>query len=133
MYSSLYRKSIHYSLVPKVGSIEITNGIFIKYNYIGFNLFNILVPYSDEAVLVYIYNNTLKVKRIEYSKKKAKFQILRQDSTSSYTTKIDQKCKYPKFLQSTYINNYIKYNELDQAIVIKNKNSHYIYQKDLEI
>ena len=133
LYSSLYRKSVHYSLVPKIGSIEITNGIFIKYNYIGFNLLNIHVPYSDEAVLVYIYNNTLKVKRIDYSNKRAKLQILSQDSTSSYITKIDPKCKYPKFLQSTYVNNYIKYNELDQAIVNKNKNSHYIYQKDLEI
>ena len=50
-----------------------------------------------------------------------------------YSAKIDEKCKIPKVLKSTYIKNYIKYNNEDLITVNNNKKVHYIYQKDIQI
>ena len=131
---SLYRKSLSYGLVTAFDNIELNLGAFIKESFIGYNLFNVLLPYSDEAILIYIFNNTIKITRIDYSTSQPIIQSSEENiGMGSYTAKIDEKCKYPKFMQSNYVNNYIKYNTLDQAIVNNNKEHHYIYEKDIQI
>ena len=130
---SLYRKSIRLSLVPIFDNINLFRGISLKDAYVGYNLLNYLLPNSNEVVYVYVYNNMIQATRIDYSESSFNFKYLNKNNLGYYTAKIDQNCKIPKFLKSTYINNDIKYNANEQIIVNKNSQENFIYQKDIEI
>ena len=131
LYYSLYRKSIHSALIPILISSNLFQGIKMQFNYIGNNLFNILMPYPNEAILIYIYNNKINATRVEYS-----ISYINNNNYSnlgSFSDEINQNCKNPKFIQSTYITNYIKYNDYEQNNVNEDIEHNYIYQKDIEV
>ena len=134
LYHCLYRKSQHHSLVTAFNEDVMDFGVFIKENYIGYNLFNVLIPYPNEAVIIYIFNNAIKLTRVDYSTSSSNIQRSAENiGTGSYSTKIPEECKYPKYLQATYIKNYIKYDTSDQDIVNKNIEHHYTHEKDIQI
>ena len=132
---SLYRKSVRYSIVPIFYNINLFSGVSFKDDYIGYNLLNYLMPNSNEVIFICIYDNMIKATRVDYTNSSFSSLLLNNNRNipNYYTAKIDEKCKIPKYLRSTYINNYIKYNENDQSIVNNNIQKHYIYQKDIEI
>ena len=133
LYYSLYRKSIQLSLIPILNNSKLFEGINIKDYYIDPNFFNYIIPYSNEMILIYLLNNTIKATRVDYSKYSLDFRSLNKNNLGQYAAKIDQNCKFPKFMQSIFINTLIEYNDADQAIVSENYKSHYIFQKDIEI
>ena len=130
LYYSLYRKSMRSALVPILMSSNLFQGIKIQFDYIGYNLFNILMPYANEAILIYIENNQIKATRVDYSISYINNNNL---TLGFYSDEINENCKTPKFIQSSYITNYIKYTNSEQNQVNSDINYHYIYQKDIEV
>lgn len=61
------------------------------------------------------------------------FRPIKLRERGYYESRNDAICRVPKCLQSTYINNTIKYNSSEQNIINKNKLAHYIYQKDFAL
>ena len=126
---SLYRKSLHASLVPMFSVLDLFFGINIRDDYIETNLFNYILE-GNEMLFVFIYNNRLEAIRVDYSKTFGDF-IGYHDFTELgyYSSKLDN-CKNPKFMQSTYINNTIKYTEEEKKIVEAGTRQ-YIFAKDI--
>ena len=126
---SLYRKSLHASLVPMFSFLDLFFGINIRDDYIETNMFNYLLE-GNEMVFVFIYNNLLQAIRVDYSKKLnifKKYEDFRE--LGYYSTKLTN-CKKPKFMQSTYINTTIQYTQKEKEE--NNKlNKKYILEKDI--
>ena len=126
---SLYRKSLHASLVPMFSFLDLFFGINIRDDYIETNMFNYLLE-GNEMVFVFIYNNLLQAIRVDYSKKLnifKKYEDFRE--LGYYSTKLTN-CKKPKFMRSTYINTTIKYTQKEKEE--NNKlNKKYILEKDI--
>ena len=126
---SLYRKSLHASLVPMYSPLDLFFGISIKDDYIETNLFNYLLE-GNEMVFIFIYNNMLQAIRVDYSKKHSFFKKCNDfRDFGYYSSKIDN-CKNPKFMQSSFVNTTIKYTQEKKAIVV-NSTRQYIYEKDI--
>ena len=131
---SLYRKSSHFSLIPVLFDLNLFSGLSIKDNYIGFNLLNFKLPNTDEALLIYIQKNRLYLTRIDYSISSAHFKKLDEVGKGYYSTDINPRCKNPKVMQSSYINNFISYNDSPEEINAKmNPTQYYKYQKDISL
>ena len=126
---SLYRKSLHLSLVPMYSVLDLFFGISIKDDYIETNLFNYVLE-GNEMVFIFIYNNMLQAIRVDYSKKHSIFKRCNDFRDLGYYSSKIENCKNPKFMQSSYINSTIKYNEEEKAIV-KNGTRQYLYEKDI--
>ena len=127
---SLFRKSLYISLVPMFSNLELYFGISIKDDYIESNLFNYLIE-QNEIILIFINNNYLTVIRVDYSEQNKLFKTFNDIQKLGYYSEKLNNCKTPKYMQSTYFNNLIKYNSNEQTIVNKKEKSHYIYQKDI--
>ena len=131
---SLYRKNSHFSLIPVLFDLNLFSGLSIKDNYIGFNLFNFKLPNTDDALFVYIQNNRLYLRRIDYSISSVHFMKLDEVGIGYYSTDINPKCKNPKVLQSSYINNFVEYDNSPEEIKAKmNPTQYYKYQKDISL
>ena len=128
---SLYRKSLHASLVPMFSGLglDLFYGINIRDDYIETNLFNYLLE-GNEMVFVFVYGNTLEAIRVNYSKE---FNVFKKyhdfGELGYYSTKLDN-CKNPKFMQSTYVNSTIKYTE-QEKLLVQSHTRQYIYEKDI--
>ena len=126
---SLYRKSLHASLVPMFSLFDTFFGINIRDDYIETNLFNYVLE-GNEMVFIFIYNNVLQAIRVDYSQE---FNIFKKyndfGELGYYSTKLVN-CKNPKYMQSTFINNTIKYNDEEKQIV-KNGTRQYILEMDI--
>jgi len=128
---SLYRKSSHISLVPMYSSLQLFFGTNIRDAYIEINLFNYLID-EKEIILFFIYNKELRVHRIDYSVENNLFKRFDEiQNLGNFSAKLDN-CEVPKYMQTTYFNNLIKYNSIEQAIVEKNK-GHYKYEQDIAV
>ena len=127
---SLYRKSLYISLVPMFANLELYFGISIKDDYIESNLFNYLIE-QDEMILIFINNYYLTMVRVDYSEQNKLFKTFNDIKKLGYYSEKLNICKTPKYMQSTYFYNLIKYNSNDQAIVNSKEKSHFIYQKDI--
>ena len=125
---SLYRKNSRFSLVPIFGNLNLFQGISIKDNYIGHNFFNFLYPYSNEAVLIFLNNNMIHMTRVNYSSSSIVFKNF-TENIGSYSTEIGENCKIPKMMKSTYIKNYINYDN-EKVNDIKKL---YLYRKDISV
>ena len=131
---SLYRKSSHFSLIPVLFDLNLFSGLSIKDNYIGFNLFNFKLPNTDDGLLLYIQNNRLYLRRIDYSISSVHFMKLDEVGIGYYSTDINPRCKNPKVLQSSYINNFVEYDNSPGEINAKlNPTKYYSYQKDISL
>ena len=134
IYYSFYRKSSRFSLTSiSENNVNLFYGISLKDFYVGYNYLDYLVPNPNEVVFVYIYDNMIQATRVYYSLNKFEFRSLNRNNLGYYYNKLDENCKIPKFLKSTYINNYIEYNSTEQSIVNNNKLVHYIYKKDISL
>jgi hypothetical protein len=90
-------------------NLELYFGISIKDDYIENNLFNYLMD-QDEIVLIFINNNYLTVVRVDYSEQNKLFKTFNDiQKLGDYSEKLNN-CKTPKYMQSIYFNNLIKYN-----------------------
>ena len=129
---SLYRKSLHASIVPMFANLELFFGTNVRGAYIPINLFNYLLD-TDEMLLLFIHQNTLQAVRVDYSVENNLFKDFTDiQNMGNFTAKLNN-CTVPKYMQTTYISNLIKYEPLDQSIVDKNKKYHYIYQQDVSV
>ena len=127
---SLYRKSLYISLVPMFSNLELYFGINIKDDYIESNLFDYLIE-QNEIILIFINNNYLTVTRVDYSEHNKLFKTFNDIRKLGYYSEKLNNCKTPRYMQSIYFNNLIKYNSTEQAIVKSKEKRHYIYQKDI--
>ena len=132
MLYSLYRKSLHASIVPMFANLELFFGTNIRDAYVEINLFNFILD-SNEIILFFIYNNYLKVVRVDYSVQNNLFKRFDEIQNLGYYSEKLENCKIPKYMQSTYFTNLIKYNSIESSIVNKNKKANYIYQQDIAI
>ena len=57
---------------------------------------------------------------------------LKIQKLGNYSIKLNN-CNVPKYMQTSYITNLIKYNSSEQAIVNENVQYHYIYQQDISV
>ena len=114
---------------------ETYNGINIEDIYIDPNLFNYILPNTEELIIIYIMKgaqgkNLLLLNTYNYTTdltKKTKFD---KYSSSNYIR--DDICENPKYMQSMYVNSFIKYNERDQEYIRNNPDKKfYTYQKDI--
>ena len=128
---SLYRKSLHASIVPMFANLELFFGTNIKDAYVEINLFNMILE-GKEMILFFIYKNHLRVARIDYSVENNLFKSFSEIENLGYYSAKLENCKIPKYMQSTYITNIIKYNSTEQEIVNKNKN-YYVYEQDIAL
>ena len=129
---SLYRKSLHTSIVPMFANLELFFGTNIRGAYIENNLFSYLLE-PDEVLLFFIYKNDLQVVRVDYSVQNNLFKNFSEiQNLGNYSIKLNN-CSIPKYMQTTYITNLIKYDSLDQSIVNENVQYHYIYQQDISV
>ena len=135
LITSYYYNYDSYSFISQVEGHEIYNGLNIEDMYIDPNLFNYILPNNQELIIIYLMKgaegkNLLLLNRYNYTKdlkKKTKFD---KYSSSNYLR--DDICEKPKYIQSMYINSFIKYDDKDQEYIRENSNSSfYIYQKDI--
>ena len=126
---SLYRKSLHISLVPMFSLLDLFYGINIRDDYIETNLFNYVLE-GNEMVFIFIYNNMLQAIRVDYSKKHSIFKKCNDFRDLGYYSSKIANCKNPRFMQSSYVNSTIKYTPEEKAIV-KNSTRQYKYEKDI--
>ena len=114
---------------------ESYNGINLEDIYIDPNLFNYLLPNNEEMIIIYTMmgpegKNLLLLNRYNYTndlRKKTKFD---KYSSSNYLR--DDICERPKYMQSMYINSFIKYDERDQEYIRNHPNqTFYTYQRDI--
>ena len=129
---SLYRKSFHASVVPMFANLELFFGTNIRDAYVEINLFNYILV-QNEIILFFIYKNHLRVARVDYSIENNLFKNFNEIQNLGYFSAKLENCKIPKYMQSTYITNLIKYNSSEQLIVNENKKNHYLYQQDIAI
>ena len=129
---SLYRKSLHISIVPMFANLELFFGTNIRDAYIGINLFNFILE-SNEIILFFIHNNYLKVVRVDYSVQNNLFKSFKEIQNLGYFSEKLENCKIPKYMQSTYFTNKIKYNSNESSIVNQNIKKHYIYKQDIAV
>ena len=128
---SLYRKSLHVSLVPMFANLQLFFGTNIRDAYIEINLFNYLID-EKELILFFIYNKELRVHRIDYSVENNLFKRFDEiQNLGNFSVKLDN-CEVPKYMQTTYFNNLIKYNSTEKAIVEANP-AHYKYEQDIAV
>ena len=128
---SLYRKSMHVSIVPMFANLELFFGTNIRDAYIEINLFNYLID-SSELILFFIYNKELRVHRIDYSVENNLFKRFDEiTNLGNFSAKLDN-CQNPKYMQTTYFKNLIKYNSTEKAIVEGNP-AHYKYEQDIAV
>ena len=128
---SLYRKSLHVSIVPMFANLQLFFGTNIRDAYIEINLFNYLID-EKELILFFIYNKELRVHRIDYSVENNLFKRFDEiQNLGNYSIKLDN-CQDPKYMQTTYFNNLIKYNSTENSIVQANPN-HYKYEQDIAV
>lgn len=128
---SLYRKSLHASIVPMFANLQLFFGTNIRDAYIEINLFNYLID-EKELILFFIYNKELRVHRIDYSVENNLFKRFDEiQNLGNYSIKLDN-CQDPKYMQTTYFNNLIKYNSTENSIVQANPN-HYKYEQDIAV
>ena len=110
-------------------NLELFFGTNVRDAYVENNLFNYLIA-PTEMILFFIYKNYLKAVRLDYSVEGNLFKNFSEiEDLGYYSSKIEN-CKNPKFMQSSYINSTIKYNEEEKAIV-KNGTRQYLYEKDI--
>ncbi len=129
---SLYRKSLHASIVPMFANLELFFGTNVKGAYIPINLFNYILD-TDEMLLLFVHQNKLQVVRVDYSVENNLFKDFADiQNLGNFTAKLTN-CNVPKYMKSTYITNLIKYEPEDQLIVDNNKKYHYIYQQDVSV
>ena len=128
---SLYRKSLHASIVPMFANLELFFGTNIKDAYVEMNLFNFILE-SNEIILFFVYKNHLRIARIDYSVENNLFKSFEEIENLGYYSAKLENCKIPKYMQSTYIINLIKYNSTEQEIVNKNK-GYYLYEQDIAL
>ena len=127
---SLYRKSLHASLVPMFSFLDLFFGINIRDDYIETNMFNYILE-GNEIIFVFIYNNMLQAIRVDYSKKYNIFKKYEDFRELGYfSTKISSECKNPKFMQSTYINTTINFSQEEK---LEEKNILWNYKKEKDI
>ena len=126
---SLYRKSLHISLVPMFSVLDLFFGINIRDDYIETNLFNYLLE-GNEIVFIFIYNNMLQAIRVDYSKEHNIFKKSNDFRDLGYYSSKIANCKKQRFMRSSYVNSTIKYTNEEKAIV-QNGTRQYIYEKDI--
>ena len=129
---SLYRKSLHASVVPMFANLELFFGTNIRDAYVEINLFDFILD-GNEIILFFIYNNYLKVVRVDYSVQNNLFKNFKEIQNLGYYSEKLENCKIPKYMQSTYFSNLIKYNSTESSIVNQNKKKHYIYGQDIAV
>ena len=128
---SLYRKSLHVSIVPMFADLQLFFGTNIRDAYIEINLFNYLID-EKELILFFIYNKELRVHRIDYSVENNLFKRFDEiQNLGNFFAKLDN-CQVPKYMQTTYFKNLIKYNSTEKAIV-ENNPYHYKYEQDIAV
>ena len=132
MLYSLYRKSLHASIVPMFANLELFFGTNIRDAYVEINLFNYIIE-STEMILFFIYKNQLRAYRVDYSVQNNLFKNFSEIQNLGYFSQNLENCKIPKYMQSSYITNLIKYNLTESKMVNENKKRHYIYQQDISV
>jgi hypothetical protein len=135
LMTSYYYNWYSISFINQNVDKEIYNGINIEDIYIDPNLFNYIIPNNEELIIIYIMKgaegkNLLLLNRYNYTTDLRKTTKFDKYSSSNYL-RYDI-CERPKYIQSMYINSFIKYDDKDQEYIRENSNSSfYIYQKDI--
>ena len=136
LVSSLYNIKNYSAHIMYSESSHIYYGINIENTYIGPNLFNHLVPNNKDLIVIYLlkeenkfYNLIMSRLSLDYGKF-LKAQPFNQLSLSNYLSPV--KCSQPKYVQSIFINSFIKYDEKDLQFINNNRaKKFYKYQKDI--
>ena len=134
LLSSLYRKSFHSTYIFKFNFFRRYYGINIENQYIEPNLFNILIPSSNDLITVYIMKNNNKnlliMSRFNLTYTTQSHSFIEM-SISNYLREGDI-CSEPKYMQSIFVNSFINYSNKDKEIINNNGiNNYYKYQKDI--
>ena len=138
LYSSYVNKhQIRTSYIPYYESLNIFYGINIKDDYIHQNLFNYLILNKDELIVILIKKEigmSLLLTKFNISDSESKKLHIGFKDLSKYTYIRNDICEEPKYLQSTYINSYINYNNNDKKIIDENKDKKFFkFQKDIGV
>ena len=108
---SLYRKSLHSSLVQMFSNLDLFFGINKRNDYIENNLFNYILQ-GNEMIFLFIYNNSSQAIRIDYSIGDNIFAFKKYFYFKQYLGYYSSKLspyKNPQFMQKSYVNTTIKY------------------------
>ena len=124
------------SFINKNVDKETYNGINIEDIYIDPNLFNYILPNNhEELLIIYIMKgaegkNILLLNRYNYTNDLRTTTKFDKYSSSNYLR--DDICERPKYMQSMYINSFIKYDERDKEYMRNHPNqTFYTYQRDI--
>ena len=125
---SYYTSDSHLSYIKN----ENNYGLVISDKYINQNLLNYIAPNQDELLIIYLNHDTktnLLISRI-YTKNIA-YNFKGYAINNYYKQDI---CSNPMYMQSTYINSFINYEEKDKKYMKNNPyNKYYKYEKDIGI
>ena len=129
-YNSDLRSFIHYNVDD-----EKYYGINIETQYIDPNLFNNILPNNQELIIIYIMKNPkgkniLLLNRYDYNKDLKYLTKFDKYSLSNYLR--DDICDNPRYIQSMYVNSFIKYDDKDKEYMREHPDmKYYTYQKDI--
>ena len=124
----------YYIKETRVSHIKTDNncGIKISDKYINPHLLNYLAPNDDEILIIYLSQDTktnLFISRIMTESINSNFKGYAINNY--YRTDI---CSEPMYMQSTYINSFINYEEKDKQYMKENQsNNYYKYERDIGI
>ena len=137
LVTSLYIDKYSTSFILKLVTLGIYHGINIENDYIEPNLFNHLLTYNNEIMIIYIMKgaegkNLLLLNQYDYTQSLKIQTNFNKYSLSNYLR--EDICDNPKYMQSIFISSFIKYDANDREIIKSNKNlKYYKYQKDIGI
>ena len=137
LVTSLYIDKYSTSFILKLDTLGIYHGINIEDDYIEPNLFNHLLTYNNEIMIIYIMKgaegkNLLLLNQYGYSQSLKLQTNFNKYSLSNYLR--EDICDNPKYMQSIFISSFINYDANDREIIKSNtKSKYYKYQKDIGI
>ncbi len=112
-------------------------------SYLGMNvdgytdsqLFNNLVPNMNDLIIIYLKSrrgNKMSLSMTRYNIISSATYNIKLDNIAATNYYRDDICLLPKYMQSVFINSFIKYTEKDKQIMSNNKDiAYYKYQKDI--
>ena len=137
LVTSLYVNKYSTAFILKLEGLGIYHGINIEDRYVDPNLFNHILTYNNEILILYVMKgaegkNLLLVNQYDYTQSLQIQTKFNKYSLSNYLR--DDICDNPKYMQSIFILSYINYDENDKQIIKSSTGEkYYTYQRDIGI